>query len=120
MMPLVLTQCSDGSNVARSDVPNGGLDAQRRRGPHALAQRRAQPIDEPVVGAHALHHDLRRDADHVRVADLPPLHGGDDRHARGELALLRVHAEDAGVGALERVEDRRRRLGQRAAAQSAR
>ena len=26
-------------------------------------------IDQPVVGAHALPHDLRRDADHVRVAD---------------------------------------------------
>ena len=28
----------------------------------------------------------------------------DDRHARAELALLRLDAEDAGVGALERVE----------------
>ena len=49
----------------------------------------------------------RRHADHVRVADLPALDGGDDRHARAELALLRLHAQDAGVGVLERVEDLR-------------
>jgi len=43
------------------------------------------------------------------VANSPALDGRDDGHSRGELSLARLHAQDAGVGALERVENRRRR-----------
>ena len=38
-----------------------------------VAQLLAEAIDLAVVGAHALAHDPRRDADHVRIADPPPL-----------------------------------------------
>ena len=113
MRPLVLTQVSAGSNVAVNAVPPGVCDAQAARARHPLAQPLAERVDQPVVGAHALLHDLRRHADHVRVADRAALDDRDDRHAGAELALLRLHAEDAGVGALERVEHRRRRGGQR-------
>ena len=72
---------------------------------HTLAQLCAEAVHQPVVGAHPLHHDLGRHANHVRVADPPPLDDGDNVHAGAELPFLRLHAEDAGVGVLERVDD---------------
>jgi hypothetical protein len=71
-------------------------------------------IDEPVIGPHALPHDLGGDAHHMRVADAPALDNRDDFHPGTELALPRLNAQDAGVGALQQVDDRRRRDGQRA------
>jgi hypothetical protein len=54
-----------------------------------------------------------RHANHVRVADLPPLHGCDDGHARPELSLHGLDAQDPRVGALERLEHFPRRRRQR-------
>ena len=68
-------------------VPGRGPHRQAPRGRHAVAQLLAETIDAAVVGAHALAHDARRDADHVRVADPPALDDADDRAPRVELAL---------------------------------
>ena len=83
-------------------VPPGVLTVSVDRRPHPLAQLLAEPIDEPVVRAQPFAHDLRRDPDHVRVADAPPLDQPDDGHARRKLPFLRLHAQNAGVGLLER------------------
>src|SRR6267142_410894 len=68
---------------------------------HAVAELVAEAIDHAVIGAHALLHDFGSYADHVGVADLAALDDFDDGHARGELAGLRVHAEDTDVGGFE-------------------
>ena len=109
MMPLVFTQASAWSNVARKSVPAAVFTVSDVAMLHPLAQLLAEAIDLAVVGAHPFAHDPRRHADHVRVADPPPLDYRDDGHARAELTFLRLHAEDAGVGVLECVEDRGRR-----------
>ncbi len=70
-----------------------------------------------VVGPHPLAHDARRHADHVRVADTPALDDADDGAAGGQLAFLRLDAEDAGVGRLERGQDFRRGGDERARGQ---
>ena len=57
---------------------------------------------------------MLRDANHVRVADAPPFDGGDDGHAGGKLAFLRLHAEDPCIGTLDGVEYFRRRRQHRA------
>ena len=82
-----------------------GVRTVSARGVHAIAELLAQAIDLAVIRAHALAHDPRRDADHVRVADPAPLDDRDDGHARGELAFLGLHAQDPGVGLFERIED---------------
>ncbi len=97
----------------RQSGPTRRLDSERTGARHPLAQALAQLVDQPVVGAHALPHDLRRHPDHVRVADRAPLDDRDDRHPRAQLTLLRLHAQNAGVGPLQRLEHRRRRHGHR-------
>ena len=86
-----------------------GFDAQPLGARHPLAEALAQLIDQAVVGAHPLFHDLRRDPDHVRVADRAALDDRHDRHAGAELALLGLDAQDAGVGPLEHREHGGRR-----------
>jgi hypothetical protein len=68
---------------------------------HALAQLLTESIDLPIVGPHSLAHDARRHADHVSVAHLPALDDGHDRHARAELTLQWLDAEDAGIRPFE-------------------
>jgi hypothetical protein len=51
-----------------------------------------------------LQHDLRRDADHVGVANLAALDDFHDGHARAELSRLRVHAQHAHIRFLKGVE----------------
>ena len=82
-----------------------GPDGQRPRMVHPVAQLRAQSIDKPVIRAHALTHDLRRDANHVRVPDAPPFDDADNGHAGRQLAFLRLDAQDAGVRELERAQN---------------
>ena len=72
---------------------------------HALQEFFAEAIYHGVVGAHALLHDFWSDADHVGVADVAALDDRDDIFAGAEFAFLRLHAEDAGIGAAEGVED---------------
>ncbi|GAC1626649.1 MAG: hypothetical protein PVS2B2_20120 [Candidatus Acidiferrum sp.] len=72
---------------------------------HAFAQLVAQAVDQAVVRAHALLHDFRRDANHVRVADLAALYDLNYGHARAQFAGLWRHAQDAGVGGFQSVED---------------
>ena len=84
-----------------------GANGERLRAEHAFAEFVAEAIDHFVVGAHALLHDLRSDADHVGVANLAALDDFDDGHAGAEFAGLRGHGHDADVGFFERVENER-------------
>ena len=93
--------------------PFGRFHAEAAGAAHPLAQPLAQRVDAPVVGAHPLAHDLGRHANHVRVADDATFDDGDDGHAGGELALVRLHAQDADVGAFERGDDGCGRLAHR-------
>src|SRR5579872_5772103 len=68
---------------------------------HAFAELVAQAVHHAVIGTHALLHDFRRDAHHVRVADLAALDDTDDSHARAEFAGSRRHAHSANVGGFE-------------------
>src|SRR5579859_3518776 len=81
-----------------------GFYRKRLGAQHTLTKLVAEPIHETIVGAHSLLHDFRRDADHVRVANLATLDNLDDRHARAELAGLRGHAQDADIGGFQGVE----------------
>jgi hypothetical protein len=49
----------------------------------------------------------------VRVTDAPPLDDADDGHAGRQLAFLRLDAQNAGVGTLERAQDLGWRRGDR-------
>src|SRR5271156_386830 len=72
---------------------------------HALQQFFAEAINHGVIRTHSLLHDFGRDTDHVRVANVAAFDDSDDVLAGAELAGHWLHAEDAGVGAAERVEN---------------
>ena len=80
---------------------------------HPVEEFFAEAVYERVVRAHALLHDFGSDADHVRVANLAALDDADDVFARAQLAGHRIHAQDSGVGAFERIENRLRCARQR-------
>ena len=77
-------------------------DRQRLRAIHPLAELRAQTIDLKVVGTHTLPHDLRRDANHVGVADAAPLDDPNDGHPGRQFALLWLDAQDPRFSVFER------------------
>ena len=116
MSPLVLTHASARSKVAVKFVPPGVRTVSARACVHPLAELLAEAIDLTVIGPHALAHDPRRDANHVRVPDAAPLDDADDRHARRQLPFLRLDAQDARIRSVERVEHLGRRRRSSAAA----
>ncbi len=77
---------------------------------HAYAQLVTQPVHHAVVRAHALLHNFRRYSDHVRVANLPPLHHPHDGHSGAQFSGLRRHAQNTHIGVFERFEHRLRRI----------
>ena len=76
---------------------------------HAFTEAVAQSIHHLVVRAHALLHDLWRNADHVRVPNLAALDHSDDGHARTQFAGLRRHAHHAHVSSFQGIQHRRGR-----------
>src|SRR5271165_1045574 len=88
------------------DVGAGfGFYRERFGAEHAVAEFVAKFVNLQVIGAHALLHDFRSDADHVGVADLAALDDFDDGHAGAEFAGLRGHAQDADVGGFQGFEN---------------
>ncbi len=71
---------------------------------HPFTQAVAQPVHQLVIRAHALLHDLRRDADHVRVANLAALHHFNDGHARAQFAGLRRHAHHTDIRGFQSIQ----------------
>src|SRR5262249_9736622 len=61
----------------------------------------ADSVNPSVVGAHALHHDLLVDVDHVRMPDLAAIDHLGHLHTRFQLVGLHLNGKDTNLAILE-------------------